>query len=125
MTDLPRWAMRIRAERKGRLWDTHTMARRLREAAGDDRHDLPDHEALVRSIRRSESGQITVLSERYRLLFCRALVMDEAALFSVAVPPQRLPPAKDIARHGLSAMESFRGADRRVGGGHLYATVIG
>ncbi|GIG80000.1 hypothetical protein [Planotetraspora kaengkrachanensis] len=137
MADPPRWAMRIRAERKARLWDVHAMARRLRDTAGDDRRDLPDHEALVRSIRRWESGRISVLSERYRLLFCRAMGVDEDALFADADPghsqhvssdsrvsgdPTGYPPT---ARHDLSAMTAFRGADRRVGGGHLYAAVVG
>ncbi|WP_433413241.1 hypothetical protein ACQP1V_29140 [Microtetraspora malaysiensis] len=58
------------------------MARKLREAAGRDSDALPDHETLVRSIRRWESGKIGTPSERYRLLFGRALQMDEKALFS-------------------------------------------
>ncbi|MEU0564757.1 hypothetical protein ABZ297_05055 [Nonomuraea sp. NPDC005983] len=120
----PQWAARIRAVRKARLWDVHTMARRLRTAAGDDGRDLPDHESLVRSIRRWESGKISVLSERYRLLFCRALEVAEASLFSdpIEVPAPR---PQSAAHHDLDAMSSFRGADRRVGGGHLYATVMG
>ncbi|MGW0192625.1 hypothetical protein [Nonomuraea sp. NPDC003201] len=123
MADPLRWTARIRTERKARRWDVHTMARRLRDAAGEDRCDLPDHEGLVRSIRRWESGKIALLSERYRLLFSQALGMSEEALFSekIEVPMPR-PPAD--AHHDLSAMSSFRGADRRVGGGHLYATVL-
>ncbi|MEV4099675.1 hypothetical protein AB0J42_05395 [Nonomuraea sp. NPDC049649] len=78
---LPEWAVLVRAQRKARCWDVHTMARQLRQAAGSERNSLPDHEALVRSIRRWESGKITVLSERYRLLYCRALSIDEATLF--------------------------------------------
>ncbi|MFD1938394.1 hypothetical protein ACFSKW_43670 [Nonomuraea mangrovi] len=99
----------------------HSMARRLRNAAGDNVRDLPDHEALVRSIRRWESGRIASLSERYRLLFCRALGVSESDLFSEAAPTPRPP----TASHDIEAMSSFRGADRRVGGGHLYATVLG
>lgn len=78
---LPEWAGLIRTQRKARCWDVHTMARQLRQAAGSERDSLPDHDALVRSIRRWESGKITVLSERYRLLYCRALSIDEPALF--------------------------------------------
>lgn len=119
---MERWPQRIRAERKARLWDVHSMARRLRDAAGENGRDLPDHEALVRSIRRWESGRITILSERYRLLFCRSFGLDENDLFSAsaALPAPRPPDAG----HDLEAMSSLRGADRRVGGGHLYATVI-
>ncbi|MEV2272913.1 hypothetical protein [Nonomuraea africana] len=126
----PRWAVRIRAERKARLWDTHSTARRLREAAGENGRDLPDHEALVRSIRRWESGKITALSERYRLLFCRAFGMSEADLFNPDSPGSE-PDAAALSSqsatdcHDLEAMASFRGADRQVGGGHLYATVVG
>src|SRR5690606_33514706 len=76
------WSTRIRTERKERLWDVHTMARKLRAAAGEDAASLPDHEALVRSIRRWESGKISTPSERYRLLFSRALQVEEKALFA-------------------------------------------
>jgi transcriptional regulator with XRE-family HTH domain len=124
MTDPPRWTARLRAERKSRGWDVHTMARRLREAAGDDRRDLPDHEALVRSIRRWESGKITQLTERYRLLFSQALGTSEERLFSKVEETSR-PRLPSGDHHALNAMSSFRGADRRVGGGHLYATVLG
>ncbi|WP_346145568.1 hypothetical protein [Nonomuraea recticatena] len=104
------------------------MARRLREAAGDNGRDLPDHEALVRSIRRWESGKIAALSERYRLLFCRTFGLSEADLFNPDAPepvavPRSSRPLTDC--HDLEAMASFRGADRQVGGGHLYATVLG
>ncbi|MEV4105575.1 hypothetical protein AB0J42_35480 [Nonomuraea sp. NPDC049649] len=58
------------------------MARKLRAAAGEDAASLPDHEALVRSIRRWESGKISTPSERYRLLFSRALQVEEKALFA-------------------------------------------
>ncbi|MEV0593172.1 hypothetical protein [Nonomuraea cavernae] len=75
------WTVRIRTERKARSWDVHTMARRLRTAAGEDRAGLPDHESLVRSIRRWESNAIAMLSERYRLLYCHALALDESVSF--------------------------------------------
>ncbi|MFI6321608.1 hypothetical protein ACIBG8_29015 [Nonomuraea sp. NPDC050556] len=75
------WTARIRSERKARAWDVPRMARSLREAAGDDRGGLPDHESLVRAIRRWESGSIALLSERYRLLYCRAFMADESELF--------------------------------------------
>ncbi|WP_433418758.1 hypothetical protein ACQP1V_03590 [Microtetraspora malaysiensis] len=130
MADSPQWAKRIRTERKAQLWDVHTMARRLRAAAGDDGSDLPDHEALVRSIRRWESGRISTLSERYRLLFCRVLGLGEEALFADATEiSAQDPPTANMSApadpHDLSAMTAFRGADRQVGGGHLYATVVG
>ncbi|MCG5215279.1 hypothetical protein [Streptosporangium sp. KLBMP 9127] len=120
MTDPPQWATRIRTERKARLWDVHTMARHLRRTAGND--PLPDHEALVRSIRRWESGKITALTERYRLLYCGAMGLDEDDLFG-GVSPTTGDPSTPL--HDLGAMTAFRGADRRVGGGHLYESVLG
>ncbi|WP_156056365.1 hypothetical protein [Streptosporangium roseum] len=78
----PAWAVRMRAERKARGWDVHTMALLLRKAAGDDGGDLPDHESMVRAIRRGESGATTMLSERYRLLFSRMMGIPEAILFA-------------------------------------------
>ncbi|GGP12810.1 hypothetical protein GCM10012278_62070 [Nonomuraea glycinis] len=92
MADSPRWAARIRAERKARCWDVHSMARHLRAAAGDDRTGLPDHESLVRSVRRWESQAIAMLSERYRLLYCRAFLVEEGVLFGESestMEPQR------------------------------------
>lgn len=90
----PDWAARIRAERRRRLWDVHTMARRLRAAAGEDRRSLPGHDSLVRSIRRWESGRIGVLSERYRLLYCQAFGLPEHAVFGG-------PPRREIPRSPL------------------------
>jgi hypothetical protein len=46
------------------------MARRLAGAAGAARSELPDHESLVRYIRRWEGGG--GVSERYRLLYAKA-----------------------------------------------------
>ncbi|WP_345580285.1 hypothetical protein [Nonomuraea rosea] len=73
------WPTRIRTEREARDWDKHTMARRLREAAGDE--PLPDHTSLVRYIRRWESGDVTTMTERYRLLFGRIFSRDSRMLF--------------------------------------------
>ena len=62
-----RW---LREQRQARRWDVPEMARRLADAARDTRGDLPDHECLVRYIRRWESG--SGMSERYRLLYAKA-----------------------------------------------------
>ncbi|MEV7006706.1 hypothetical protein [Streptosporangium sp. NPDC051022] len=53
-------------------------------ASGDRGRDLPDHSSLVRTIRRWESGATTMLSERYRLLYSRAMGIPEAILFAPA-----------------------------------------
>ena len=60
----------LREQRQARCWDVPEMARRLAYAAKDTRGDLPDHECLVRYIRRWESG--SGVSERYRLLYAKA-----------------------------------------------------
>lgn len=93
-TSPPAWAARIRAERRRRLWDVHTMARRLRRAAGEERRSLPGHDSLVRSIRRWESGRIGALSERYRLLYCQAFGLPERVLFG-GPPPREAPPLQE------------------------------
>jgi len=63
-----RW---LREQRQARRWDVAEMARRLAGAAEGSRGDLPDHECLVRYIRRWESG--SGMSERYRLLYAKVL----------------------------------------------------
>lgn len=73
-------AERIRAERRSRGWDKAEMARRLAQAAGDARHALPDHDSLLTYVKRWERGGVGV-SERYRLLYCRAFGLDEEDLF--------------------------------------------
>ena len=60
----------LRKQRRARCWDVPEMARRLAGAAQDARGGLPDHECLVRYIRRWESGG--GVSERYRLLYAKA-----------------------------------------------------
>ncbi|NJP97989.1 hypothetical protein HCN51_52675 [Nonomuraea sp. FMUSA5-5] len=125
MAGTPVWSARIRAERKERKWDVHATARRLREAAGDDKHDLPSHADLVRSIRRWESGKIAVMSERYRLLYCVIFHLDEDTLFaSDAASTASAPPMTTETEPELGKITSLRQADRQVGGGHLYATVM-
>ncbi|TMR96813.1 hypothetical protein [Nonomuraea basaltis] len=124
MAGPPLWSARIRAERKARKWDIHTTARRLRAAAGPDRHDLPEHTDLVRAIRRWESGKIKLMSERYRLLYSVIFEMDENTLFTATAEIAPFQPPMD-ADTDLGRMSSLREADRRIGGGHLYPTVIG
>ncbi|MGW3352163.1 hypothetical protein ACWDA3_53470 [Nonomuraea rubra] len=125
MAETPLWSARIRAERKARKWDVHATARRLRGAAGEDRHDLPSHADLVRSIRRWESGGIAVMSERYRLLYCVIFQLEEDILFASDVTStDPTPPRTTEAESELGKLASLRQADRQIGGGHLYATVI-
>jgi transcriptional regulator with XRE-family HTH domain len=75
----------IRAERKGRGWSVATMAKKLREAADDPQRDVPDLEGIRHNIFRWESGGSGV-SERYRLLYCRAFGRTEWELFAIEPP---------------------------------------
>lgn len=74
-TQLGSW---LRAQREERSWSRSDMARRLTAAArqaGDE--STPDAATLRKSIHRWEAGQVTV-SDRYRLLYCRALGITPA-----------------------------------------------
>jgi len=66
----------LRSQRQAHGWDVPEMARRLAAAAGSNRGGLPDHDGLVHYIRRWERGAIA-LSERYWLLYKRALALTE------------------------------------------------
>ncbi|MCO6010214.1 helix-turn-helix transcriptional regulator [Actinoallomurus purpureus] len=74
------WAARIRTARKARGWDKPEMARRLAQAAGESRSGLPDHETLLGYVKRWERAAVGI-SERYRMLYARALSTDEDELF--------------------------------------------
>ncbi|MEV4170186.1 hypothetical protein [Nonomuraea sp. NPDC049709] len=85
---------------------------------------MPEHADLVRAIRRWESGKIKLMSERYRLLYTVIFEMDENTLFTATTEIAPFQPPMD-ADTDLGRMSSLREADRRIGGGHLYRTVIG
>ena len=65
-------------------WDVPETARQLRRAAGDDH--LPDHDTLVRAIRRRERDNSSV-TERYILLYARALGIPPDDLAGGPLPP--------------------------------------
>ncbi|MBA9002822.1 hypothetical protein [Thermomonospora cellulosilytica] len=118
---------RLRAERKRRGWDTLRMARALRDAAEDPR-EMPTLPSLKRSIERWEGGQVTRISERYRLLYCKALNMSEDELFNPdTLPPPDAPLPRPtpgdipVVRNMLTALTA---SDRQFGGEHArqYAT---
>lgn len=78
----------VLAQRKERGWTRLGMARRLRDAA-DDPKDLPRLETIVHNIHRWESGPEYGVSERYRVLYCRAFEMSEFDLFGTAGAPNK------------------------------------
>ena len=67
---------KIRTERKDRGWPRLTMAKKLPDAA-DNPNEVPSPESLVHNIDRWERGG--AVSERYRILYCRALKREASA----------------------------------------------
>lgn len=58
MDEIPGWALRLRAERRERLWSQRQMARALAEVADEStRAHLPTRESLIRMIKDWEKGQ--------------------------------------------------------------------
>lgn len=89
----------LRDWRRARGWDVPEMARQIRLAAGDD--SVPDHDSLVRMIRRWERGQVSV-SERYELLYREALSSAEAATQPADTGPPPWELAAALTRSSLS-----------------------
>ncbi|GIM99586.1 helix-turn-helix domain-containing protein [Planomonospora venezuelensis] len=83
--DLPAWAVRLRAERRDRLWSQREMARRLFEAADEGtRARLPSRESMVRRIKAYEAGHHHP-DDPYRVLYARVLGVCESELFGDGV----------------------------------------
>ncbi|MFC0864301.1 helix-turn-helix transcriptional regulator [Sphaerimonospora cavernae] len=81
VAELPLWAVRLRAERRNRLWSQKEMARRLVEAADEEtRRGLPVRETIVRRIKAYEAGH-NQPRDPYRLLYVRAFGVSEEDLF--------------------------------------------
>lgn len=82
MADVHRvWIDRIRTEREARGWDKPEMARRLALAAGEARGSLPSHDSLLSYVKRWERGDVEEISDRYQLLYVRALGTAREDLF--------------------------------------------
>jgi len=71
---------RLKTERKKRGWDIPRMAVELRKAS-DQPGKLPNLLSLQRNIERWEAGQVTKISERYRLLYAAAFDIPDSGLF--------------------------------------------
>lgn len=74
----------IRGWRRSMGWDVPAMARQLRKAAGHD--SVPDHDVLVRQIRRWERKNSGV-SERYELLYLKAIEAGSVTAGSSVADP--------------------------------------
>lgn len=83
--DLPGWVLRLRIERRNRLWSQRDLARELIEAAGENTH-LPSAESIVRRIKAYEAGR-NQPDEPYQTLLCRVFGLSEADLFGSADMP--------------------------------------
>lgn len=82
MNNVPAWAVRLRAARRGKLWTQRDMARQLAEAADPrTRARLPERDSLIRAIKDWEAGKHQP-KDPYRLLYCRVFGTEEAELFS-------------------------------------------
>ncbi|GAA4216623.1 helix-turn-helix transcriptional regulator [Microbispora amethystogenes] len=106
IAELPPWAVRLRAERRDRLWSQKEMARHLVEAAdGATRNGLPARETIVRRIKAYEAGH-NEPRDPYRMLYARAFGTTESDLFGPSLPVlQQDDPASGFERLRLSLDE--------------------
>jgi transcriptional regulator with XRE-family HTH domain len=74
----------LRQERQARGWDVPEMAHRLRRAATSIDGTLPSKDILIAQVRRWERGRVGV-SERYKLLYCKAFEITPAEFFGPAI----------------------------------------
>jgi hypothetical protein len=68
----PLYGQWLREQRQARGWDVPEMARKLRDAATAVGDQIPEPKCVTVMICRWESNR-SGISERYRLLYCRAL----------------------------------------------------
>ncbi|TXK43289.1 helix-turn-helix transcriptional regulator [Nonomuraea sp. C10] len=114
VTELPAWAVRLRAERRKRLWSQKEMARRLVEAADEEtRKCLPARETIVRRIKAYEAGH-NQPRDPYRLLYTRAFGTSEAELFDMPQAP--CPPTLDDVLAKLLGSDALTPLPTRTGG---------
>ncbi len=106
MNNVPAWAVRLRAARRGKLWTQRDMARQLAEAADPrTRARLPERDSLIRMIKDWEAGKHQP-KDPYRLLYCRVFGAEEAELFSEE-PESTTPDSPHFAEE-IEALELAR-----------------
>ncbi|WP_440104870.1 hypothetical protein [Streptosporangium sp. H16] len=137
---LPAWAVRLRDERRNRLWSQREMARRLVEAADEEtRGQLPARETIIRRIKAYEAGH-NQPGDPYRVLYARAFGVTEAILFReehhqailgplpVTVPSLQVSPGRCVAPELVDYFRlqllSHYAADAFLGPRHLIGTVV-
>ncbi|MEU8269695.1 helix-turn-helix transcriptional regulator, partial [Sphaerisporangium sp. NPDC049002] len=85
--DIPLWAARLRAWRRGRLWSREELGRRLAAEADEDTRDrLPAGRGLTETVRSWETGERRP-GERHAELLCRLYGAGEADLFGESGEP--------------------------------------
>ncbi|WP_326826616.1 hypothetical protein [Streptosporangium sp. NBC_01756] len=106
MDNVPAWALRLRAARRGKLWTQRDMARQLAEAADPHtRARLPERDSLIRMIKDWEAGKHQP-KDPYRLLYCRVFGTAEAELFSEE--PESTAPGSPHFAEEIEALELAR-----------------
>lgn len=106
MNNVPAWAVRLRAARRGKLWTQRDMARHLADAADSrTRARLPERDSLIRMIKDWEAGKHQP-KDPYRLLYCRVFGTAEAELFSEA--PESTAPGSPHFADEIEALELAR-----------------
>jgi len=138
--DLHAWAIRLREERRNRLWTQREMARRLVEAADvETRGQLPARETIIRRIKAYEAGHNRP-GDPYRVLYARAFGIPETELFRkehhqvipnllpLAAPSLPLSPnscvAPELVDYFRLQLLSHYAADAFLGPRHLIGTVV-
>ncbi|MBE1533228.1 hypothetical protein [Actinomadura algeriensis] len=92
------------------------MAQELRDAA-DYPHKMPSVRSLRRYIERWEAGDVVRITERYRILYSRALNMSEDELFQDGPQPLRPPnPAEGDVEAIRGMLTALMTSDRQFGG---------
>jgi len=131
--------VRLRAERKRRRWDAARLAREMLAVMDDTQR--PTVASLARSIERWEKGQVTRITERYRLVYAEVFGIPEAELFAPSPQsgPETLedssavgaagrycrqgPVAPELVVYFLEQLPGHYRADMWLGPRHLIPTV--
>ena len=96
----------LREWRRSRGWDVPEMARQLRLAARATRQSIATHDGLIRMIYAWERGDHK-LSERYELLYAKALGIDPGRLSRFEHPSSRETPARASETPSRSRLETL------------------
>lgn len=116
----PEIRTRLRRERRARGWDIPRMAHELREAS-DYPPKMPSERSITRYVERWEGGQVIRITERYRILYTRALSMSQEELFEDGPKQQPIPaPAEGDIEAIRMMLTAIMVADRRFGGRRIH-----